>query len=167
MDLIALYPLELVKELHVSGGSWENEVYGKDKIRRDTHDGKVPEVIFEILPQVLNRCPFLEFVIFERLENTFQTEDDIYHYRKDLDRLLEIVHISNIKVNRRNWGNTAQSIGLPLFDAQLHKEQQSLCNQLINAKSSDDVHLDFENWNSASWKPEMIETAIKMSKKWK
>lgn len=166
MDLISRYPLELVKEIHISGGSWEDEVYGKDKIRRDTHDGKVPEIIFEILPEVLKRCPFLEFVIFERLENTFQTEDELHQYRKDLDRIFKIIQISNIKRTKQNWGNSALPMGKPLFDALLYKEQQSLSNQLINANSAEDVNFHLENWNSDFWKPEMIETAIKMSKKW-
>lgn len=166
MQLIDLYPLELVRELHISGGSWEDEIYGAEKIRRDTHDGNIPEDIFEILPEVLQKCPFVEFVIFERLGNTFQMEKDIREYRKDFSRLTEIVRTSDIKLNQRNWGNTEQSSKPPLNDLVLYQEQQDLCNQLVNANSMDDITIGLENWDISSWKPEMIETAIKMSKKW-
>src|SRR5687767_7258149 len=43
-DIIRLYPLHRVREIHISGGSWEDShiIPGK-KIRRDTHDDAVPE----------------------------------------------------------------------------------------------------------------------------
>jgi len=166
MELIELYPMELVREIHISGGSWEDEIYGSEKIRRDTHDGNIPEDIFEILPEVLQKCPFLEFVIFERLGNTFQTERNILEYRKDLNRLIEIIDSSNIKSKRKAWGNTKQSSSPPLNDLVLSQEQQNLCDQLAKANSMDDITMGLENWDISSWKPEMIETAIKMSKKW-
>ena len=166
MQLIELYPLGSVREIHISGGSWEDEMYGTEKIRRDTHDGNIPQEIFEILTEVLQKCPFLEFVIFERLGNTCQTEKDILEYRKDFNRLIEIIDSSNIKLNRKVWGNTTQSSGPPLNDSVLYQQQQELSKQLVNANSLNDITVSLENWDISSWKPEMIETAIKMSKKW-
>lgn len=166
MQLVELYPLELVRELHISGGSWEDEIYGGEKIRRDTHDGSIPEKIFQILPQVIQKCPFLEFVIFERLGNTVQTEKDIREYRRDYNRLTEIMRTSNSKSTRKAWGNNRQSRSLPLYDPVLYQEQKSLCDQLAKANSMDDITINLENWNMSTWKPEMMETAIKMSRKW-
>lgn len=166
MQLIDLYPLELVRELHVSGGSWEGEVYGTEKIRRDTHDGNIPESIFEILPEVLQKCPFLEFVIFERLGNTFETEEGIQEYRKDFNQLKKIVRSSNIKLDHKTWGNNKKSSRPPLNNSVLYQEQQELSKQLVNANSLSDITVSLENWDISSWKPEIIETAIKMSKKW-
>jgi len=59
------YPLDRVTELHVSGGSWSE--WDGGRIRRDTHDGAVPRDVFELLPDVLTRCPHVEYVILERL----------------------------------------------------------------------------------------------------
>jgi uncharacterized protein (UPF0276 family) len=49
-EIIHLYPLHRVREIHISGGSWEdsNILPGK-KIRRDTHDNPVPEKVFHLL----------------------------------------------------------------------------------------------------------------------
>ena len=71
-DIINSYPLDEVKEIHISGGSWQQSIYQKNrKIRRDTHDGAVPKGIFEVLPDVIAKCKNLEFIILERLGNTF------------------------------------------------------------------------------------------------
>ena len=164
--LINLYPLHLVKEIHVSGGSWADETFSEEKIRRDTHDGKIPEIIFKILPEVLEKCPYLEFVIFERVENSLKTKKVIQEYSNDLNRLIEIVNSSDIQLNKKTWGNTKKSSGPPLNDAALYQEQKILCSQLVNANSLDDITFKLKNWDISTWKPEMIETAIKLSKKW-
>ena len=49
-DIIPLYPLERVREIHISGGSWEDSTAQTDrKIRRDTHDNSVPVAVFDLL----------------------------------------------------------------------------------------------------------------------
>src|ERR1043166_7464755 len=55
--LLAGYPLERVRELHVAGGSWSRLDGSPSQIRRDTHDQPVPEELFDWLPRVLERCP--------------------------------------------------------------------------------------------------------------
>lgn len=166
MQLINLYPLELVKEIHISGGSWEHAVYGNEQIRRDTHDDNVPKVIFDILPAVLQKCSATEFIIFERLGNTFQTDNDVHEYHKDFNKLKEIVCNLGVKFKPKNWGNTEVSSGPPINDSSLYDEQNKLCNELLNARTYKDIKDNFKNWDISSWNPEMIETAIKMSKKW-
>ncbi len=79
-DLLDRYPLHRVRELHLSGGSWG------DGVRRDTHDGPVPEGLFAALPGVLRRCPRVEAVILERLGGTL-TEADDEPFRRDFLRL--------------------------------------------------------------------------------
>lgn len=102
-ELLAGYPLERVRELHVAGGSWSSplspsssEVGGENvtiprPIRRDTHDGPVPEEIFAWLPTVLERCPNVTAVILERMGGTLSGSDDELFCR-DFLRLKETVH---------------------------------------------------------------------------
>jgi uncharacterized protein (UPF0276 family) len=87
--LLAKYPLERVREVHVSGGSWSE--FDGDPIRRDTHDGPLPESLFTWLPMVLDRCPRVEAVILERMGGTLAEEDD-EPFRRDFRRLREVVH---------------------------------------------------------------------------
>jgi uncharacterized protein (UPF0276 family) len=88
--LLALYPLERVREVHVAGGSWSGAP-GTDPVRRDTHDGALPEALFTWLPRVLERCPKVEAVILERMGGTL-TEADDAGFRADYQRLREVVH---------------------------------------------------------------------------
>ena len=57
--------LERVVQVHVAGGSWMEHPAGR--LRRDTHDGAVPDEVFALVPAVLARCPRLEVVVLERL----------------------------------------------------------------------------------------------------
>ena len=67
-ELMMSYPLQRVRELHVSGGSW-SEHRGR-RIRRDTHDDGVPEEVLAMLATALRQCPSVEVVILERLGGT-------------------------------------------------------------------------------------------------
>jgi uncharacterized protein len=84
-ELLAQYPLELVREIHISGGSWS--FTGQRQMRRDTHDGAVPEEVFQLLTQVVSHCPNLQAVILERLGHTLKTESERQGLREDFDRL--------------------------------------------------------------------------------
>lgn len=90
-ELMAGYPHKRVRELHVSGGSWSRSGDGPAPIRRDTHDGDVPAELFEWLPAVLESCPNVEAVIFERMGGTISASDDAA-IRRDFLRLKEVVH---------------------------------------------------------------------------
>ena len=89
-ELMNLYPLNCVRELHVSGGSW-SQTSGGQRIRRDTHDGRVPEEVLAAVPQALERCPQTRAVIFERLGGTLSPADEA-GYREDFQRLKAAVH---------------------------------------------------------------------------
>lgn len=88
------YPLDRVRELHVSGGSW-SQGRGGDRVRRDTHDGPVPEEVFAAVPPALERCPNLQAVIFERLGDTITSAADEQQFRNDFRRLQDIVRSAN------------------------------------------------------------------------
>ncbi len=87
--LLALYPLELVREIHIAGGSWSPAA--QRKIRRDTHDAAVPEEVFQLLVKVLPQCPNLQAVILERLGHTLETEAARVGLQQDFDRLRQVV----------------------------------------------------------------------------
>jgi uncharacterized protein len=90
-ELLAQYPLELVREIHISGGSWS--FTGKRRMRRDTHDGAVPAEVFQLLTQVVPKCPNLQAVILERLGHTLRTEEEQRGLREDFDRLRRMMNI--------------------------------------------------------------------------
>ena len=93
-ELMDLYPLDRVRELHVSGGSWSPvTVEGRagEQVRRDTHDGPVPEEVFAAIPVALARCPNIAAVIFERLGRTIASPQDETAFREDFRRLRRIV----------------------------------------------------------------------------
>jgi uncharacterized protein (UPF0276 family) len=92
-SLIDSYPLERIRELHVSGGDWyelETEPH-KGPFRLDSHDHPVPEEAFALVPLVLARCPNLELVILENRGAGIDTPDEQARYRDDFRRLRALV----------------------------------------------------------------------------
>ncbi|HEY6899978.1 MAG TPA: DUF692 family multinuclear iron-containing protein, partial [Puia sp.] len=66
-ELIHLYPLDKVREIHISGGSWEDSgIAPGRRVRRDTHDDTVPADVFQLLERVIDRCPHLKYVVLEQ-----------------------------------------------------------------------------------------------------
>lgn len=90
-EILDLYPLDLVSEIHVAGGSFSRSQFTSKTVRRDTHDAAVPEEVFEFLPIALRRCPNVQYVVFERLGNTMPEEADKEQMRRDYRRAKEIV----------------------------------------------------------------------------
>jgi uncharacterized protein len=88
-DLLDSYPLQRVRELHISGGSWSP--YLDRQIRRDTHDGPVPEEVFALLGLAIERCPNLEVVILERMGNTLGTIPEQQKFQADYWRMQQII----------------------------------------------------------------------------
>lgn len=89
-ELLTSYPLDRVRELHISGGSWL-ERPGRRRLRRDTHDGAVPSELFNWLPKLIERCPSLEFIILERIEGTLLSPQDQAQFRGDFHRIRDIL----------------------------------------------------------------------------
>ncbi|GAW88745.1 hypothetical protein FPS14_contig00009-0068 [Flavobacterium psychrophilum] len=166
MELINYYPLSKVKEIHISGGSWQDSIYKEKQIRRDTHDGNIPLEILSILPLVLSKCVNTDFVIFERLGNTFNNSYDVTEYQKDYKELKKIVQQIEYKSNQESWRKEYKISEKPLVNFELKKEQQKLSNFLLTEDYNEIKNKEFKYWDVNSWDIEMINTAIEISKKW-
>ena len=91
-EILSSYPLDRVREMHISGGSWMESALARDRpIRRDTHDDDVPEAVFSLLKLALPRCPQTQVVIFERLGETLNQEPAKENVRADFLRMKSII----------------------------------------------------------------------------
>jgi uncharacterized protein (UPF0276 family) len=177
-ELLQLYPLHRVREIHISGGSWEDSVImpGK-KIRRDTHDDAVPEEVFELLKIAITQCPHLKFVVLEQLSSGLDTEPKRKLFRLDFLKMQEIVKQQQYNlstIENMFLPLTPVVINEPVENEQLYKEQQVLSTILETATGYQDAVellqsfvLAHTEWNAEKWKPEMLETAIAIAQKWK
>lgn len=92
---LARFPLERVREIHVSGGRMHATHAEPDRpFRRDTHDDDVPEPVFALLEEALARCPRVEVVILERLGRTLPTPEAGARLRADFGRVRSAVNAS-------------------------------------------------------------------------
>ena len=89
-EFLSLYPLHRVREIHISGGSVSHDRLGQP-IRRDTHDGSVPEEVFGLLQEALRKCSGTRYVILERLSGTILSEFDASDFRHDFARIKSLV----------------------------------------------------------------------------
>lgn len=91
--LLGAMPLDRVREIHVSGGSWYEVATpaGPQPFRRDTHDDAVPDEVFGLLELALPRCPGVEVVFLERLGGTLADASAGEAYREDYRRLVSVV----------------------------------------------------------------------------
>lgn len=177
-DILAYYPLEMVREIHISGGSWEdsNVDIGR-KIRRDTHDDAVPEAVFDYLKSVIPRIPNLKFVILEQLGTDLKTTESRVQFQKDFKRMKQICkNISNkqsIPTNTFLPRNTF-SQHTPYESETLYKEQTILTEILEQSNDFQEVKgrlhasiLKDSDWKIEQWQDAMLETAYAISQKWK
>ena len=167
MELVQMYPLQLVKEIHISGGSWADSIYGNKRIRRDTHDETVPEILFNTLPDVLKICPHLEFVILERLGHTFTSEEDVIQHHTDFKRLKDIIEDTDFSVEEKFWGNDVKADKTPLNIDSLFEEQRAMHKILLEARSLVEVKEKLAtHFNMEGWDDELVNTAALLVKKW-
>jgi uncharacterized protein (UPF0276 family) len=90
--LIQLYPLQRVREIHLSGGSWEDSAVVPDqKIRRDTHDDSVPDEVFQFLKCSIAACPNLKFVVLEQLGIGLKDQQRQLSFRNDFLKMDAII----------------------------------------------------------------------------
>ena len=71
-DYLNRLDLSQVIEIHVSGGSYSDGGWlpSGRMLRLDSHDGAVPEAVWQLLDDVLPRCANLRGVTLERMEGT-------------------------------------------------------------------------------------------------
>lgn len=178
-DLIALYPLDRVREIHISGGSWEASALAPEqRVRRDTHDQGVPEEVFQLLERTMPRCPHLRFVVLEQLGGSLRTQDSRARFRLDFQRME-----ARVQQHRAGLTASANQSFLPLQpllpgplleDATLHGQQQRLSHILETASSVaearrllyDSPLLASTDWKIEQWEPYMLETALSIAQKW-
>jgi uncharacterized protein len=98
--LMKSYPLDKVREIHVSGGSWSIPSSSSKKvIRRDTHDERIPQEVFDLVKLALPLCPNVKAVIFEQLGNALTNEASRSFYRQDFLYLKSVVKECYQQVN--------------------------------------------------------------------
>lgn len=178
--LIDAYPLDKVREIHISGGSWEpSGIQPERTIRRDTHDDAVPEAVFELLKQTLPLCRNLRFVVLEQLGVALQTTESQLQFQQDFDRMQEIVNAFNGQDHLLPDNDFLLKEFVPLKteipeSMELYQQQLELSSILEHAKNVEDAirlldhsSLAHSAWKTESWSPYMLETALRIAQKWK
>ena len=177
-ELIKLYPLHRVREIHISGGSWqETEVEPGRKVRRDTHDDGVPQEVFNILRQTIPLCPHLKYVVMEQLGTGLNTEESRKQYYNDFLEMQRIVALCNddTKENIHPFLPPQDlALGTPIEDEQLYSQQRELADILETSNGYNNLYerlqqssLAATEWQLEAWQPAMLETAMLIAQKWK
>lgn len=179
-DIINLYPLEKVREIHISGGSWDERLTRTgEKIRRDTHDNGVPEAVFRLLEATIPLCQNLKYVVLEQLGTALDSEESRDNFRTDFFRMDVIVTSKSNKSSqkRKNSFMPLHALiipSIPVQDLSLYDQQQQLSKILENARDLNHAkHLldasDLKNsaWETEKWEPYMLETAMAIAQKWR
>ena len=90
--MLRRYPLERVREIHISGGSWlKTSQAPGGSFRLDSHDGAVPSEAFALLPSALALCPNAEVVFLEQRGANLDTPADIEQFQADFMHVRSIV----------------------------------------------------------------------------
>ncbi len=175
--IIELYPLDLVREVHISGGSWEPSMTDNSKkIRRDTHDEAVPKEVFEYLEAVLPRIPNVQFVMLEHMGFALKKPEEKNQFRRDFMHMKEIVSQSKREhsVKRDFTPKITTPLAAPYEDLLLAKQQSLLSKILEESRSLEEVRTRLQyssladsDWRIEQWEDCMIETAYQISQKWK
>jgi len=182
-ELIRFFPLNRVREIHISGGSWEkSEAEPGRMIRRDTHDDKVPEEVFKFLESVLPVLPQLKFVVMEQITLGLKTSEQMEDFQQDFYRMKGIVSDFQARNSVRDHSpvhpflptHPLPSNTSPREDLVLFEQQQFLVTLLENAKSVPALQetlnrspLALSDWMIETWEDCMLETAMKIAQKWK
>ncbi|MEO1262410.1 MAG: DUF692 family multinuclear iron-containing protein [Bacteroidota bacterium] len=176
-EIIELYPLDRVREIHISGGSWESSQISPGTIvRRDTHDEQVPPEVFELLKKAIPLCPNLKFVVLEQLGTALTTAENQERFRTDFYEMEKIIApFDPVKKTMNNFlPNDIFELSGPLENIQLFEQQMELSAILENSTNYQEVHekmhsssLVNSDWEIGKWEPKMLETVYRIAQKWK
>ncbi len=178
-EIMALYPLHRVREVHISGGSWQDSlIVPGEKIRRDTHDDAVPNEVFALLEHSISQCPNLKYVVLEQLGSGLLTAESRSLFQQDFLHMDQIIRSSNqISSQPANpFLPPAKSLieAFPLENERLHAQQVQLSDILETAANFDAAQtmlqssdLAHSEWEVEKWDPRMLETALAIAQKWK
>lgn len=174
--LISYYPLERIREIHISGGSWESSEYFSGNIRRDTHDDAVPKEVFDLLAYTIPLCPNLEFVIMEQLGAGLKTEQKKQQFRSDYRQMYDLIKRIDPQKDASNsfLPDTFELNNTPVEDLDLYRQQMELSKILEDSKSLKVAQESIANsslknsaWNTDNWEKYMLDTAMQIAQKWK
>ncbi|AYO54603.1 multinuclear nonheme iron-dependent oxidase [Acinetobacter wuhouensis] len=172
--LIALYPIEYIREIHISGGSFSYGDLADKQVRRDTHDGAIPKALFKVLQDWLPRFKHCQYIIFEQLPESLKTTQTQQQFISDYDQLMRIrdqfsveaLELPNKLLHVENHSLPTQ-VELSNNRETLFEEQYLLANALMQVKTPQDLQvMTFKYFNHQDWSLAMIETAIKLSQSW-
>ena len=175
-DIIKLYPLDRVREIHISGGSWENSTVDTSrKVRRDTHDSAVPAEVFELLEKVIPLCPNLKFSVLEQVGTGLKTEESKADFRSDFLKMKKIIKGSEKQEGRNDFCPPQKfELSAPVSDENLYQQQKQLTHILENAKDCYEARKLLQNstlagtaWQTEKWDSVMLETVVAIAQKWK
>ncbi|WP_298741789.1 DUF692 family multinuclear iron-containing protein [uncultured Chitinophaga sp.] len=178
-ELISLYPLERVREIHISGGSWDaSAVTPSRSIRRDTHDDSVPRDVFQLLEMSIARCPNLKYVVLEQLGDGLATAQSRSLFYNDFLQMAEIVRRNNDEEDdgpkEPFLPSSSFLTGAVVEDSMLYEQQLELSSILESSNTYEEAMLLLKqsslaksDWRIEQWEPYMIETAVKIAQKWK
>ena len=177
--LIRYYPLARVREIHISGGSWEDtSLEPRRRVRRDTHDDAVPEEVFSLLRKAIPLCPQLKYVVMEQLGVGLQSPESRKGFYHDFLRMSAIVKEFSADAAITAYNNFLPVIP-PVFaaaveDRQLYAQQLELSAILETARHYDEAIYRLQHsslagtaWQIEEWRPYMIETAMNIAQKWR
>ncbi|MCF0053660.1 DUF692 domain-containing protein [Dyadobacter sp. LJ53] len=178
-DIIKLYPLDRVREMHISGGSWDETLADSGRqVRRDTHDERVPEAVFEFLGKAIPKCVNLKYVVMEQMGTALDTLESQAAFQSDFFRMDSIIKETGTGFDpkiKNSFAPTNRSADIiPLEDHDLYKQQLQLSHILETAVSVSEAQallrassLNDTAWGVESWAPYMLQTAISIARKWK
>ena len=178
-DIIKLYPLNKVREIHISGGSWEDKLTVPGKmVRRDTHDESVPDVVFEFLSEAIPKCPNIKYVVLEQLGTALGTPASQAAFQSDflrMDSIIKSLASNSRQISAHTFAPVpAHANAIPLEDPDLYRQQVQLSRILETAASVNEARTmllssDLHNtaWEVENWAPYMLETALSIAQKWK
>ncbi len=173
--LLEAYPLHRVRELHLAGGSWEDsDVEPGRRIRRDTHSDRVPEEVFALLDYALPRCPHAQLAVLEQMSGFVAETHQVEGFQADFRRLRERLsdpgdagHIPS------DTSASAKPVPEPLHDEALYAEQRCLVEILTTTADATDAAkrlrappLADSDWGVETWDASMVETALRLVRKW-
>ena len=178
-ELMGFYNLELVREIHISGGSWADSLIPSKKIRRDTHDDRVPIEVYKMLEHTIPLCQNLKFVVLEQIGNSLHQEESQQIFRDDFLKMKEVMNIigkTNTNTQVSSFLNTQLDNGLksPLEDSALYSDQIALSKILESSFDLPDAKRQLKNsslanssWRIEKWEDHMLDTALRIAQKWK
>jgi len=177
--LIKAYPLDRVREIHISGGSWESsEILPQRMVRRDTHDDAVPDQVFELLKQTLPLCSNLKFVVMEQLAIALDTPESQQQFQRDFEKMQLIVNAFNAQKQSfpsNDFLPTAFTVNPEAIESIVLYEQQLELSSILERSTNYEEALHLlqnsslanSDWHVGNWSPYMLETAVKIAQKWK